>query len=323
MNNVKTVIVGLMWVALCVVAGSAKADPVYYSEADCGCSVNMQYNGGPVMTGVTDVYAIWYGDWSGSSAVPAVDTFFSNLTGSDFMNLASLYGASTSINFEGNIFQSYPVYGTQIYDSQIASLIKNLASGPTPDYALETNAIYFVFTAPNVTDRDYYGDCGYHSDTSGKYKYAAIFGNFASLCSGTTVADGLISSSSHELMEALTDPLIAEDYNYSTGEWPPGPPLGWNDGDGGDGEVSDICEDQTAYTSIGGVREQVNPVWAPDPNYVSPIGTRPGGFCSVGDPLATAAPVPEPPAWLILLFCLPLLQLFRARKPRRIVRLAA
>ncbi|MGH3578425.1 MAG: hypothetical protein ACRDU0_12830, partial [Mycobacterium sp.] len=78
--------------------------------------------------------------------------------------------------------------------------------------------------------------CGYHSDIGGQIFYAAMPYPGCAGCTGNLAPfDALTSTSSHELCEAITDPI---------------PGQGWYDD--ANGEIGDICAWKTrklgAYT---------------------------------------------------------------------------
>jgi hypothetical protein len=67
--------------------------------------------------------------------------------------------------------------------------------------------------------------CGYHNDISGQIFYAAMpYPGCAGCLGGLPALDALTSTSSHELCEAITDPI---------------PGQGWYDD--ANGEIGDIC----------------------------------------------------------------------------------
>src|SRR5262245_17352774 len=65
--------------------GEAKAP-----GADLGVS-SISYHGGPIMTGTTHAYIIWYGNWSGNTATTIVPAFLSNIGGSSYFNINTTY----------------------------------------------------------------------------------------------------------------------------------------------------------------------------------------------------------------------------------------
>ncbi len=64
-----------------------------------GVQDGIQYHGGPVMTGVKDVYLIWYGNWTGNTAQSIVPTLVQNLNGSSYFNIITTYtnGGGTKV----------------------------------------------------------------------------------------------------------------------------------------------------------------------------------------------------------------------------------
>lgn len=97
-----------------------------------------------------------------------------------------------------------------------------------------TNTLYFVYLQPGTAvvqggSRSCQAFCGYH-DSFGKGIYYAVmpFPNCAGCLGGLSNLDALTSTSSHELCEAITDPI---------------PGQGWYDDT--HGEIGDICAWQT------------------------------------------------------------------------------
>jgi hypothetical protein len=96
--------------------------------------------------------------------------------------------------------------------------------------ATTANTLYFVFLPPGVAvvagkDRSCQAFCGYHDRSTGGLYYAAVpYPNCAGCTGGLAVLDALTSVCSHELAEAITDPV---------------PGQGWYDD--ANGEIGDIC----------------------------------------------------------------------------------
>src|SRR5690349_8294930 len=55
----------------------------------------IDYHGGPVLLGTVNVYYIWYGNWSGDTAVPILTSLAQNIGGSPYFNINTTY-------FDGN-----------------------------------------------------------------------------------------------------------------------------------------------------------------------------------------------------------------------------
>src|SRR5260221_6362785 len=94
---------------LCCACGWARSMPIMLATPDCGdsCVIGMHYYGGPVMTNPIDVFSIWYGDWGRDPAQTILPTVFRSLTGSDYLNIPSLYThaqgttATNRVHFRG------------------------------------------------------------------------------------------------------------------------------------------------------------------------------------------------------------------------------
>ena len=126
--------------------------------------------------------------------------------------------------------------GTVIQDSDIQKLISdNIAAGvlPTPD----EETLYACFFPSGVTiqlgqDASCSTFCGYHSNftlSGGDVFYAVLpYPDCAGCLGGMTAMDALTSVTSHEVCEAITDPI---------------PGSGWYDDT--NGEIGDICAWQT------------------------------------------------------------------------------
>jgi hypothetical protein len=106
------------------------------------------------------------------------------------------------------------------------------------------NSLYFVFLPPG-TQVEHAGNkscqafCGYHEATDENIFYAAMpFPGCAGCEGGLAIPDALTSISSHELCEAITDPI---------------PGTGWYDD--ANGEIGDICAWKTK--TLGGYLVQL------------------------------------------------------------------
>src|SRR6266566_540522 len=51
----------------------------------------INYHGGPLMLGTTNVYYIWYGNWSGNSATTILTDLANNIGGSPYFNINTTY----------------------------------------------------------------------------------------------------------------------------------------------------------------------------------------------------------------------------------------
>jgi hypothetical protein len=220
------------------VHGDALAAPV--------AAGHLTYRGGPLLQ-ATQVFVFYWGTaWEGAqaAAVQQINQFFDFILTSPLVDQLGEYSvAGQSIGHgsrTGSVILSTDPPAT-IADSDIQTLIQQEISNdpavpqPTP------NSLYFVYLPPGVTISldgatscsDF---CGYHSDVNGNIFYAVMPYPDCAACTGAlSVADALTSTSSHELCEAITDPV---------------PGQGWYDDQ--NGEIGDICAWKTkrlgAYT---------------------------------------------------------------------------
>jgi hypothetical protein len=186
----------------------------------------MVYHGGPIMTGTVTVYYIWYGNWSGNSAVSILTDLANNIGGSPYYNINTTYynGSGTHVSnnivYGGATTDSYS-HGTSLSDSAIQAVVSGaIGSGALP---LSSNALYFVLTSADVTASSGFCTqyCGWHtygtiSGTNVKYSFVGNPDRCPSSCAAQTSsspnnnvgADGMASIIAHELEETHTDPNL-------------------------------------------------------------------------------------------------------------------
>jgi hypothetical protein len=187
----------------------------------------ISYHGGPIITGGTNVYYIWYGNWSGNTATTILTDLANGLGGSPYFNINTTYtnGSGThvtnAVTYKGSTATPVPpttTYSTSLSDANIQTIVSDaITSGRLPK---DTNAVYFVLTSADVNATSGFCTqyCGWHTHgtiSGSDIKYAFI-GNpdrCPSACTNGTAspngnagADGMASIISHELEEATTDP---------------------------------------------------------------------------------------------------------------------
>src|SRR5206468_4391014 len=129
--------------------------------------------------------------------------------------------------------------GTSVTDSALQAFLKQqIAAAKVPKTT--ANTLYFIYLPPSVRvvmggSASCQAFCGYHN-AIGRVFYAVMpYPGCTGCAGGLAIFDALTSTSSHELCEAITDPI---------------PGLGWYDDT--NGEIGDICAWQTkkvgAYT---------------------------------------------------------------------------
>jgi len=210
----------------------------------------LAYRGGPLLTAVEVFTIFWGAEWKQapqSSIVSNMNLFFDYILTSALMDQLGEYSAPGKVighgKRTGTATITSPAPNTSVQDSAIQQVLqqeiaaKNLpAPGP--------NSLYFLFLPPSVqvvlggsaSCQDF---CGYHDSISGNIFYAVMPYPGCSGCTGgLSVADALTSTSSHELCEAITDPV---------------PGQGWYDDN--NGEIGDICPWKTR--TLGGYTIQL------------------------------------------------------------------
>lgn len=199
-------------------------------------SAHLAYNGGPLIQNV-QVFTIFWGKLWGQS--PASTTLMQQLN--QFFGAiltSSLIDQLAEYNVPGQSIGHGAFIGTKVIST-------NAPSGSVADSAIQTqlkswiaakivpattnNTLYFIYLDPNVVSimggsKSCQNYCGYHSN-AGKVYFAVMPYPTCSGCLGGLQAfEALTGTSSHELCEAITDPV---------------PGSGWYDNT--NGEIGDIC----------------------------------------------------------------------------------
>ncbi len=185
------------------------------------------YHGGPVMNNVngTNVYYIWYGNWTGSTTPAILTDLASNLTGSPWWNINTSYadGAGKKVvnrvNWLGSTTDSYSL-GAALSDANVKTVVTSaITSGRLPS---DANGIYVVLSSADVNETSGLCTqyCGWHSAaTLGAVviKYAFVgnpdrcptaCGTQTSGPNSNTGADAMASIVAHELAETVSDPQL-------------------------------------------------------------------------------------------------------------------
>jgi hypothetical protein len=194
-----------------------------------GGGTGISYHGGPVMVSGVNVHYIYYGNFSADKNV--LENLARNIGGSPYFNINTTYynGSNThvpnSVSFAGAVTDSGS-HGTALTDANIQQIVA--AQNPT-----DTNGVYFVLTAPNVSEggNGFCGNyCGWHTHATIngrdiKYAFIGDPTRCPSSCeeqsvgpNGSSGADGMASIISHELEEATTDPDLNAWYDQRGAE---------------------------------------------------------------------------------------------------------
>ncbi len=196
----------------------------------------LTYRGGPLLSAVEVTTIFWGAAWSGAQAARAgqLNAFFDFIVTSALMDVIAEYGVTGRPighgKRAGTVTIGTPAPPVSVTDNAIRVFLQHqLATNaglPAPD----PNSLYFVFLPPGVSvvqggTRSCQSFCGYHDAIGGHLYYAVMpYPGCNGCLSGMPVLDALTTTASHELCEAITDPV---------------PGRGWYDD--ANGEIGDIC----------------------------------------------------------------------------------
>jgi hypothetical protein len=194
----------------------------------------IEYHGGPIFEVTPDVYIVYYGNWTKKDH-SVIDSFFEHLGGTTMDKINATYSDKHN-KFEPNAVHYSPAtdsynddysFGRSVSDADIQKIIANaISAGHLPN---DTNGIYFVLTATDVTDTDGFCSvfCGYHGPTTsivgGEIIKYAMVGNPAQCplgCEASAVigdsnspnndpgADGAVNIMWQQFSESTSDPEV-------------------------------------------------------------------------------------------------------------------
>ena len=213
---------------------------------------HLTYHNGHLLASVEVFTLFWGRAWTSAAKktlAGQINSFFDAILVSPLIDQLGEYGVPGQKIGHGKRVGSAtvttPSPGHSIADGSIQHFLQNeIASNtafpkPTPD------TLFFVYLPPGTSvaqggARSCQAFCGYHNDIAGQLYYAVMpFPGCGGCTGGLSVLDALTSTSSHELCEAITDPV---------------PGRGWYD-DGGNAEIGDICAWKTK--TVDGITVQL------------------------------------------------------------------
>ncbi len=197
---------------------------------------HLTYRGGPLLTSVQVFTVFWGAAWNLSANAALLthsNQFFGFILTSQLLSDMAQYSVPGKAighgAFIGTKTITAPLLGTSVTDTAIQHELQSLIAASTVPHPTP-NTLYFFYLPPGVKvvqggSASCQAFCGYHSDIGGQVFYAAMpYPGCAGCMGGLSVLDALTSTSSHELCEAITDPV---------------PGRGWYDDH--NGEIGDIC----------------------------------------------------------------------------------
>lgn len=199
----------------------------------------LTYRGGPLLA-APQVFLFFWGDaWTQepqANLMRQMNDFFDFVLTSPLMDQLAEYDVPNFTIGHGTHAGSLNVAGTPpptVADTDIHQFIRDQVASNTTVIQPGPTTLYFVYLPPGVVS-DLGGSsscvnfCGYHDADFDVYYAVMPYPGCSGCEGGLAVLDALTSTSSHELCEAVTDPV---------------PGQGWYDDT--NGEIGDICAWQT------------------------------------------------------------------------------
>lgn len=206
----------------------------------------LTYRGGPLI-GAVEVFTVFWGSaWSAApqnGMIAQLNAFFDFILTSPLIDQLAEYNAGGITIGHGRRSGTITIAAKMpksVTDTAIQAFLKQqIAAGKLPKTT--ANTLYFVYLPPGVRvvmggSSSCQSFCGYHNSIATTVFYGVMPYPGCQGCVGSiALFDALTSTTSHELCEAVTDPI---------------PGQGWYDD--ANGEIGDICAWQTkklgAYT---------------------------------------------------------------------------
>jgi hypothetical protein len=198
-------------------------------------NAHLTYRGGPVLPNVQVVTVFWNNKVQFQKEL---DTFYGEITSSAYYDWLTEYNTSTQTIGHGKLLASHVDTGaptqTALTDADVQNEVGRLIDEkkvPAPN----ENTLYMVHFPPGVSiDDSCVTFCAYHGsfDHNGARVAYGVMPDQGGSCDGgcgtaTQMVDNTTQVSSHELIEATTDPAVGESN------------LAWYDDS--NGEIGDIC----------------------------------------------------------------------------------
>src|SRR5258708_2134649 len=216
--------------------------PLYGAEvAKVAAAPQLTYRGGPLISNAQVFTVFWGQAWTQapqSDLIQQINAFFDYILTSALIDQLAEYSTQTQTIGHGSRIGTATVTtpdpGQSVTDADIQNMLQNQIANNTAFPQPGANTLYFVYFPSGVTvdqggSSSCQAFCGYHDNINGQIFYAVEPYPDCSGCTGNlAVLDALTNTSSHELCEAITDPV---------------PGQGWYDDT--NGEIGDICAWQT------------------------------------------------------------------------------
>jgi len=204
--------------------------PTGVKSAAVPLATNLTYNGGPVMTGTANVFAIFWeptGSTVSSGYNSLLQRFVSDVHGTTYYTILKQYtqsggAAPSTATLAGTFVDTRAYPSNPMFDSDVQAEVSHAQA--VNGWTSSTHNLFMVFTAKNENECfdttqsqcTFTTFCGYHSffGTNTLYAFLPYTGTSLSGCgvprspNNNIDADSTINVTSHELAEAVTDPLL-------------------------------------------------------------------------------------------------------------------
>ena len=212
-----------------------KGDPFDGKPHAFAAGAHLSYNGGALLTSVQVFTVFWGKKWgtaSAKSVMADLNKFFQAILVSPAVDQLKEYSVPGQAIGYGSLVGTKVITAQapvgSVTDSRIQTRLQGwIASKTVPKN--NKNSLYFIYLDPGVVSilsgsRSCQSFCGYHNNVGSIYYAVMPYPTCAGCLGGMQALDALTGTSSHELCEAITDPV---------------PGAGWYDNV--NGEIGDIC----------------------------------------------------------------------------------
>jgi len=282
---------------------AAAANPAVSPSPSPAASGGLLYYGGPVIAHAK-VYAVFWGDGVDPETKANIGPFFANMLDSTYLDWLSEYDTNgTAVDgragthqhigrgsFAGTRTIQPANASTSLTDADVQKeLDGQIAAGKLPP--ADDDSLYMIYFPRGISisiegQRSCSSFCAYHegfkSPRNGQGTYYGVMPVCGFGCGfGGSTFDSLSIVSSHECMEAITDP-------FPTPGDKPAYPQAWNDAGGQ--EIGDLCAQGSSTVTGHGLTNAVQWEWDNSIN-----GCNQGPWRQNAAPMIASAPRSVPP----------------------------
>jgi hypothetical protein len=210
--------------------------PLHYPEPIVSVGAELTYRNGPLITNVELLTVFWGTLWgstpSSTDLMNGLNQFFTDILVSPLIDQLAEYDVPSQPIGHGSFIGTKVISDNapvgSVTDSAISRQLEQWI-GATTLPKNNKNSLYFIYLDPGVVSimggsRSCQSYCGYHNNVGEIYYAVMPYPSCGGCLGGLQAFDAMTGSSSHELCEAITDPV---------------PGTGWYDDT--NGEIGDIC----------------------------------------------------------------------------------